>query len=182
MMVTGTAILVLPPEPRVPPSSVHRPNSPTRDTFEKRKKLPGRERGQKLSQQPTYCVCWWAIKLHQGLRRQHIPHFESLLCRFHRKNKGARWQLRAETIMERRFLLSLRVPCVPFASHCPRSLTNSSCLYIERHSNHTKIQQLLENRKREGQPMVVCRCRFGQQKYTLLSLTTCSHSAKIPHP
>lgn len=30
--------------------------------------------------------------------------------------------------------------------------------------------------------MVVCRCRFGQQKYTLLSLTTCSHSAKIPHP
>lgn len=31
--------------------------------------------------------------------------------------------------------------------------------------------------------MIVCRCRFGQQNYTFLSLTTCSPSAKIPrHP
>lgn len=40
MMVTSTAILVLPPEPRVPPSSVHRPNSPTWDTFENKKETP----------------------------------------------------------------------------------------------------------------------------------------------
>ena len=139
MMVTGTAILVLPPEPRVPPSSVHRPNSPTRDTFEKRKETP--RQGERTETELAANLLCLLVGNHTPsvARKTTYTAFWEPSVQISSKDKGARWQMWAETIMERRFLLSLRVPCVPFASHCPRSLTNSSCLHIERHSNHSKI-------------------------------------------